>query len=290
MFERAAGSLCPFQTVIGALASSDGINFQHTRREPVFTGEMAGLPKGSVQDARIVKIEGTYYISYAIQPYQMDCRPNGLGVPAYSTGRYRGWKKCASPMITRSGIAVSRDLIGFTHLSFTTPAGIDDRDNALFPRKINGRFASLRRPMSRSPSIWISYSRDLMGWTDPRIVAEPENDWEGGKIGAGPPPLETTEGWLLLYHGVDGSSVYRVGAMLLDLDDPERVIARTRDFIMEPEEYYERFGLVIPNVIFPTGMVLADGLLRIYYGCADTCIGLATVPAGELIAHILSQA
>lgn len=297
LYERAAGSLRPFQTAIGLLASEDGIHFAHLWDEPIFTGAMAGYPKGSVQDARVVKIDDTFYLCYAMQPYQMDCRPTGCGVPEYCTRHYPEWRECAWPMITRSGIAVSRDPVHFEHLRFVTPPEIDDRDVVLFPEKIGGRFALLRRPIFRAhpepgpnaPSIWISYSDDLADWTAPRLLARPERDWEGGKIGAAAPPIKTKWGWLLLYHGVDRDSVYRVGAMLLDLEDPEKVIARTKRYIMEPEEYYERFGLVIPNVVFPTGAVLKDGLLYIYYGCADTAIGLATVPVEELLEHIMNE-
>lgn len=296
LYERAAGSLRPFQTSIGLLQSDDGVHFTQAQKEPVFTGAMAGYPKGSVQDARIVKIEGLYYLSYAMQPYQMDCWPTGHGVPDYYTQDYPEWNVCAWPMITRSGLAVSKDLVHFKHLGFVTPPEIDDRDVILLPEKIGGRFALLRRPIRQArpeagpngPSIWISYSDDLKSWTEPQLVARPENEWEGGKIGAAAPPVRTRQGWLLLYHGVDEASVYRVGAMLLDLDDPAKVIARTKRFIMEPEEYYERFGLVIPNVIFPTGIVAKDGLLYIYYGCADTAIGLATVAVEELVEHVLT--
>jgi len=293
LYERAAGSLKPFHTCIGLLESDDGINFIHVKDTPVFTGEMAGYPKGSVEDARVVEIDGTYYMCYALQPYQFDCWPTGIAVPDYFPENYPEWKNNnAEPMITQSGIAVSDDGISFKHLCFNTPKEIDDRDNTLFPEKINGKFAMIRRPMqyvgekygTPGPSIWISYSDDLLEWSDPVLVAKPEFDeWEDGKIGAATNPVKTEKGWLLLYHGVDKHSVYRVGAMLLDLENPEKVIARTAKPIMEPEEYYERFGLVIPNVVFPTGNVIKDGLLYIYYGCCDTCIGLATVPVDELL-------
>ena len=103
------------------------------------------------------------------------------------------------------------------------------------------------------------------------------------------PPIRTDKGWLVLYHGVDEDIVYRVGAMLLDLEQPEKIIARTHHFIMEPETYYEKFGFQIPNVIFPTGNVVKDGLLYIYYGVTDTAIALATVPLDELVEHILRE-
>jgi len=294
LFERAAGSLRPFLTSIGLLVSDDGVRFKHVRPEPVFTAAMAGYPEGSVQDARIVKIGSLYYLCYALQPHPMDCWPTGCGVPDYYTAQYPGWRECAWPMITQSGIAVSGDLIRFEHLCFVTPREIDDRDVVLFPEKIGGRFALLRRPVrnvgGEIPSIRLSYSDDLRTWTPPQVVARPEQEWEGSKIGAAATPVRTERGWLLLYHGVDAHSVYRVGAMLLDLGEPSKVIARTSRFIMEPEEYYERVGLVIPNVVFPTGNVVRDGLLHIYYGCADTAIGLATVKLDELVDHVLEEA
>jgi predicted GH43/DUF377 family glycosyl hydrolase len=297
LYERAAGSLRPFLTSIGLLASDDGVHYTHVCDRPVFTAAMAGYPQGSVQDARVVKIDGLYYLCYALQPYPMDCWPTGCGVPDYYTDNYPGWRERAWPMITQSGIAVSDDLMHFEHLCFVTPREIDDRDAVLFPEKIGGRFALLRRPVCNAtgdgaerPSIRLSYSDDLRNWTPPQLLASPVHAWEGGKIGAAATPVRTERGWLLLYHGVDEHSVYRIGAMLLNLDDPGKVIARTKRFIMEPEEYYERVGLVIPNVLFPTGNVVRDGLLHIYYGCADTAIGLATARLDELVDHVLAEA
>lgn len=293
MYERAAGSLKPFQTCIGLLESGDGINFTPASDRPVFTAEMLGFTGGSVEDARVVKIDGVFYMCYALQPYEFDCWPTGRGVPDYFTVNYPGWKESnTAPMLTRSGIAVSEDGISFKQLCYTTPAEIDDRDNALFPEKIGGRFALLRRPMqyvgkeygTDIPGIWISYSEDLQKWSEPELVAVAENfGWEGTKIGAAATPVKTEKGWLVLYHGVDANSIYRVGAMLLDLADPGKVIARSAEPIMEPQEYYEKYGLVIPNTVFPTANIVKDGLLYIYYGCCDTCISLATVPVSELL-------
>lgn len=297
LYERAAGSLRPFQTVIGLQVSDDGEHFTLASEQPVFTGEMLGYKTASVEDARVVYLDNKFYMVYAMQPYQFDCWPNGAGVPRYYPENYAEWANThTEPMITRSGIAVSDDGINFKPLCYTTPPEIDDRDNALFPEKINGRYALLRRPMqyvgekygTPIPGMWISYSEDLHTWTDPKLVAVAENiKWEGTKIGAAATPLKTDAGWLVLYHGVDEQSIYRVGAMMLDLEDPSKVIARTKKFIMEPKEYYERVGLVIPNVVFPTANVVKDGLVYIYYGCCDTSIGLATVPLDELVAHVM---
>jgi Predicted glycosylase len=134
------------------------------------------------------------------------------------------------------------------------------------------------------PGMWISYSDDLINWDKPELVAVAENiEWEGTKIGAAASPVKTQDGWLVLYHGVDKASTYRVGAMLLDLDNPAKVIGRTKNFIMEPETYYEKYGLVIPNTIFPTAIVEREDELMLYYGCCDTNISLATVKTEDLL-------
>jgi len=299
MYERAAGGLRPFQTSIGLLKSTDGIHFSPCSPEPVFSGKNLGFPGGSVEDARVVKIDGKFYMCYALQPYSFDCWPTGTGLPNYYTENYPEWEETGTePMITRSGIAVSDDGETFTQLCYTTPPEIDDRDNALFPEKIGDKFAILRRPMqyvgeeygTDIPGIWISYSDDLSEWSKPELVAVAEEpEWEGLKIGAAATPLKTSEGWLVLYHGVDENSVYRVGALLLDLQDPRKVIARTKRPIMEPTFHYERFGLVINNTIFPTANLIHGDDIYIYYGCCDTSISLATVPLAEMLDHLLNQ-
>jgi len=303
MYERAAGQLRPFHCYIGMLDSDDGVHFTHVRDTPVFTPAMAGSKYGSVQDPRVVRIEGVYYMTYAFRPYAWNCDPTGLGVPESTQAEYPGFNGKPEENMTRSGIAVSPDRVRWEHKFWPTPAECDDRDVILFPEKIAGQFALLRRPLqfvgprygTDNPGIWICFSRDLEHWTAPELIAKPLYTWEDGRIGGSTPPLRTPQGWLVLYHGVEHQHpptrrvVYRLGAMLLDLDDPRKVLARTKRFIMEPETYYEKFGLYIPNVIFPTGNVVKDGLLHLYYGVCDTAIALATVPLDELVAHVLRQ-
>jgi beta-1,2-mannobiose phosphorylase / 1,2-beta-oligomannan phosphorylase len=295
LFERAGGTIRPLKCQVGLLESSDGFHFRHAQDTPVFTPEALGCPQGTIEDPRVVKIDGTFYMIYAHRPYTYNCHPTGLGVPDYTPIKGdldRGINN------TRSGVAMSKDMRNWTQIGFTTPPEVDDRDNVLFPEKIGGRFALLRRPMSyvgpsygcRGPSIWLSFSDDLRTWTDPKLVATAENPaWEGTKIGAAAPPMRTEAGWLMLYHGVDAKSIYRVGVMLLDLKDPSRVIARAPQFIMEPETYYEKFGLVIPNVVFPTANVIKGGTIYIYYGCTDTCISVATVALSEMLEFVLQH-
>lgn len=295
--ERTGGNLRPFKCYIGLMESKDGIHFRHVLEEPVLTPDMLGFPFGSIQDPRIVEIEGRYYLTYALRPCSYDYHPTGLGIPDTVKPAYpEEWDK-PEYFITRSGIMVSDDLIHFEQVAYTTPPEVDDRDNILFPGKINGKFALLRRPLeyvgekygTDKPGLWISYSSDMVHWTEPELIAKPKEEWEYKKIGGSTPPIRTEKGWLTLYHGVDRANVYRVGAMLLDLENPAKIVARAKSYILEPEAYYEKFGLFIPNVVFPTGNVVKDGILYIYYGCADTAIGLATVLVDELLEFVLEE-
>lgn len=293
MLERAVSSLAPLFSHFGLLTSTDGVNFTHALDRPVFTAADLGTPRGTVEDPRLVKIDGTFYMSYVHRNYASSCFPNGKGIPSYSGP----WDvPPGDPNNYRSGIATSTDLIHWKNLGLVTPPEVDDRDCVLFPEKIKGRFAMLRRPMDYvgaqygcdRPSIWLSYSSDLLHWDPPTLVATATaQPWEKIKIGAAAPPLKTRAGWLTLYHGVDSAVTYRAGVMLLDLENPARIIARAPDFILEPQAYYERVGLIIPRVVFPSANVVHNGNVYIYYGCADTCISLATVPLEELLSYVL---
>ena len=166
-----------------------------------------------------------------------------------------------------------------------------NRNGVLFPRKIGGKYVMLSRPSDQGHTpfgdIFISQSPDLVHWGCHRHVMRPGGGWQSTKVGAGPIPIETREGWLLIYHGVLTSCngfVYSAGAALLDLDQPWKVIARTAPYIMSPQELYECVGDV-PNVVFPCA-ALTDaptGRVAIYYGCADTVVGLAFAHVEELI-------
>ncbi len=293
MLERACSSLAPLKCQLGLLSSQDGFHFQHAVKWPVFTPEQLGTPRGTIEDPRVVKIDGTFYMTYVHRNVASSCHPTGLGVPVYT-----GPDDVApnDPNNYRTGIAKSSDMKEWENLGLITPPDLDDRDCILFPEKIKGRYAMLRRPLNfvgpeygcSQPSIWLSYSDNLRNWGDPTLVATVENDtWEARRIGASTPPIKTKEGWLMLYHGVDKETVYRLGVMLLDRANPGKVIARSPEFIMEPEAYYEKVGLIIPRVVFPTANVVKDDLLYIYYGCADTCISVATVPLADLLAYVL---
>jgi predicted GH43/DUF377 family glycosyl hydrolase len=315
LYERAAGSLRPFCCYIGLLGSDDGVHFSHVSDQPVFTPEMAGSKYGSVQDPRVAKIEGRYYMTYAYRPYAWSSHPTGVGVPESHESTFpaclrprpsrtavRATSRRGRPdNMTRSGIAVSDDRVHWHHHAWATPPDMDDRDVILFPEKVNGRFALLRRPLqwvgpnygTDHPGIWLTFSDNLETWDPPTLIARPEFAWEDNRIGGSTPPIKTDAGWLVFYHGVETLDpavkrvCYRVGALLLDLDDPTRVLARTPEPLMEPETYYERFGLYIPNVIFPTANVVKEGLVYLYYGVCDTAIALATVPLADIVERVL---
>lgn len=169
-----------------------------------------------------------------------------------------------------------------------------NRNGVPFPRKINGDFAMLSRPSDNAHTqfgdIFYSQSPDMTYWGKHRHVMGTEAGWQSTKVGGGPVPIETTEGWLLIYHGVLCSCngfVYSAGAALLDLVQPWKVLYRTAPYLLSPQTLYECVGDV-PNVVFPCA-ALADadtGRLAIYYGAADTVVGLAFAQVDELIAFI----
>ncbi len=164
-----------------------------------------------------------------------------------------------------------------------------NKDAVLFPKKIGGRYLMLHRPTAGPlENIWISESDDLYHWGNPRCVLEESDQpgWYSGKVGAGPPPIETPNGWLLIFHGVmheDNGWLYRVGAALLDLEDPSKLLAKVPTWVLGPTEPYEMRGAQ-PGVIFPTGTTVSDGVISMYYGAADTTVALATARLDDLMA------
>jgi predicted GH43/DUF377 family glycosyl hydrolase len=191
-------------------------------------------------------------------------------------------------------VATTSDFRSYERLGVVVPP--QNKDAALFPDRFNGRHAMLHRPMSgwvgAGAGIWISWSPDLRHWGGHRPLLGPGDagSWASEKVGLGPPPLLTEAGWLIVYHGVrktaDGS-IYRVGLALLDRERPERVLARSADWVFGPEAPYERGGDV-GNVVFPCGWILGpDGdTLRVYYGAGDTCVCVTTASVGALLAHL----
>ncbi|HXF85435.1 MAG TPA: hypothetical protein VNK49_08600 [Anaerolineales bacterium] len=186
---------------------------------------------------------------------------------------------------TRGGpgvsLALTKDFRHFERLGMVMPP--EDKDAALLPRRIGGYWALIHRPVGYlGAHMWISYSPDLKHWGTHRLMLEARRGawWDANKIGLSPPPIETPKGWLVIYHGVRQTAagcLYRLGLALFDLENPERCLKRSDEWIFGPEQPYERRGDV-DNVVFPCGYTLApDGdTLNLYYGAADSCIALAT--------------
>jgi len=178
-------------------------------------------------------------------------------------------------------LAFTKDFISFERYGVIMQP--EDKDAALLPRRIDGRWALVHRPVGpTSAHIWISYSADLRNWGGHKKILEARLGgwWDANKIGLSPPWIETSEGWLMIYHGVKHNSsgpIYRLGLALFDLNEPEHCLKRSNEWFFGPEEPYELHGDV-DKVVFPGGYTLApDGdTLRIYYGAADSSIAMAT--------------
>ena len=234
---------------LGYAVSNDGVYFER-KAEPVFVPETPDEVKG-VEDPCLTLLDGRIQMLYTAWS------PENIQVARASTTDFVTWK--------RHGIAFP---------------GPDNKDAALFPRKINGRYCAFHRIPS---SMWIAWSDDLETWGDYRRFMDPRPGcFDDLKLGAGGPPIETELGWLVIYHGVDHNRVYRLGVALLDKDDPTKVINRPVEPILEPEESWELVGDV-PNVVFTRGTAELGDQYLVYYGGADRVIGLATANKRDLL-------
>lgn len=246
--------------------SQDGIHWEFEPERILFTDE-EGKPFMPVYayDPRLVKIEDTYYIIWC-----QDCYGASIGM------------------------AKTTDFKTFTRLE--NPFLPFNRNAVLFPRKVNGKFMMLSRPSDSGHTpfgdIYLSESPDMTYWGRHRHVMGKTGDfwWENVKIGGGAAPIETSEGWLLFYHGVTGTCnglVYSIGGAILDIDNPSVVKYRCSRYLLTPEEWYEERGFV-PNVTFPCATIhdAATGRIAVYYGAADSYVGLAFTTVDQVVDFI----
>lgn len=189
-------------------------------------------------------------------------------------------------------LALTEDFEHFERLGAIMPP--EDKDATIFPRRFGDRWMLIHRPIERGANIWISCSNNLRYWGDHTILINSRGGswWDGWKVGVCAQPLETPEGWLILYHGVRqtaSGALYRLGLALLDRDNPLKVLHRSDEWVFGPQEVYEKEGDV-QDVVFPCGWVLdkETSQLKIYYGAADTCIALATASLNEVLDYIRS--
>ncbi len=287
---RASGETETYRIYLGLATSEDGYRFTRYSDNPIYT-PCSGFDSGCAEDPRIVEMEGHIYVTYA-------CRANPY--TAFITGNKPVYPD-AAPLslkrnLTRTGLLRTRDMIHYDSLGPITRDDVDDRDAILFPGKIGGRYIMLHRPSewvghaygSMKPGIWMAFSEDLINWKDDILLARPEFEWQSEKIGGSAPPIKTDRGWLVLYHGVDKKRIYRQGVMLLDLEDPRRIIARPREFILEPTEEYEISGIE-HDVVFAVGNIVMNNQLFVYYGGADKVCCVATAGLRELIDYTVSN-
>lgn len=246
--------------------SDDGINW-NINPEPIcfVPGNTDMIESTYKYDPRVVWIEDRYWITWC----------NGYNGPTIGIGYtfdFKTFHQCENAFLPFN------------------------RNGVLFPRKINGKYAMLSRPSDNGHTpfgdIWLSYSPDMKFWGEHRCVMQPtpfeESAWQCTKVGAGPIPIETPEGWLLFYHGVITTCSgyrYSMGAALLDLDNPSKVIYRTRFYLLAPAELYETTGDV-PNVVFPCAALTEDDRVTVYYGAADTRVCMAFGHISEIIDYM----
>lgn len=246
----------------GYAATIDGETILDRSAEPVFSPGGPWEELGC-EDPRITAFNGTYFVFYTAFSRR------GPRIALASTTDFRNYERYG--------------LIGPDY---------DDKDCALFPQLIGGQVTIVHRI---APNIELAfldsieqmetsnpYWKDYLKHIEANTIMKPLWKWEEKKVGIGPPPIRTDAGWIAIYHGVDSYDVYHAGAALLDLEDPRRVIARTPEPILEPEEDFEKVG-VVPNVVFPEGAVVIKDELKVFYGGADRVCCVASVPMQLLI-------
>ncbi|MEM1797717.1 MAG: hypothetical protein QXX87_00685 [Candidatus Jordarchaeales archaeon] len=258
-------------SVLGYAVSEDGVKISYRSPEPIYVPRAPfekkaapGLGSGC-EDPRVVLIGDRIYMTYtAYDGLNARVALTSISVDDFLAGR---WDKWAYPVII-------------------SPYDVFDKNSCIFPEKYKGNYIIIHR-IGECIDYELREDLDFTGkplkhypWILPR-----KGMWDSKKVGIGPPPIRIKEGWLLFYHGVSEEGVYRVGVLLLDPENPLKVLARSEEPLMEPEEWYERWGQV-PNVVFPCGAVLIDDTIYIYYGGADTVVGVATISVRDVLRHL----
>ncbi|MFH0987651.1 MAG: glycosidase [Patescibacteria group bacterium] len=266
-----------------AIFKEDGVTLEKRYDYPVFKPKEWYEPAGC-EDPRITEIDGKCYMLYT----------------AYLGRRTAPYFEEES---TNVAMASTNDFINWERHGLLLPSVLEPEKNGiLFPKKIKGYYVLYYRI---HPAIYVAYSKSLENpdWIGHKAIMQPrKNSWDSYKIGAGPPPIETNEGWLFIYHGVDKEGTrrdaitgkirpkfcYRLGVILIDKNNPEKILYRSEKPILEPKEKYEKKGLV-PNVVFSCGANIIKDMLYVYYGGADTVIGVAMCNISELIKLIKNK-
>jgi predicted GH43/DUF377 family glycosyl hydrolase len=276
MLYRAIGEYENYVSRIGYASSNDGFSF--TRRKEVAICPEVDYEMYGIEDPRLMIIEEETYVTYVVLSNYVKNKPS-----------------------VSTALAMTDDFSHFKRLGIITVPSSEDKDVVLFP-KINRKsglqsYMMLHRPSTwvgpqyntERPSIWIAEGDSVTNFNKRHsILVKPKQSWEALKIGAGVPPIMTKMGWLVIYHGVSTEHVYSAGAFLLDMEEPCKILGRTKRPLLTPKEDYETKGDV-NNVVFPTGACILDKNLYVYYGAADKVCCVATVELHELLDYLLSD-
>lgn len=250
---------------LGLATSADGLTDWQIHQEPVLSPDPDSVyEERGVEDPRVTRIGETYYVTYT------------------------GWSRFGPTV----GLAMTHDFLDYERIGVI--ALPENKDAALYPKKFDGHFALLNRPvpeMEGAAHMWLSFSPDLIHWGQHQCVmmARERGRWDSLKIGAGAPPVETEKGWLEVYHGVKlsvNTDIYRLGLALFDKENPARLIGRSPVPFLGPVEMDERTGDV-PNVTFSCGVTVVDGEMRIYYGAGDSAVSVCTAKVDDLLSLIV---
>lgn len=298
-------------STIGYAKTEGPLNVTEKWQQPLITRDFE-YEKHGVEDARIVKIEDTYYMTYtaydgvnamgalATSKDLKHFEKKGIITPSVNYHEYQCFVQCCNPSELDPKYYHYHNLFSEAGLVSEEQRLLRDKDLVLFPRKINGKFAMLHRIWpgiqvvyfddwaDLTPLFWKDY---LLRTLEEFIVMAPKYDFEANYIGAGCVPIETDDGWLLIYHGVSETSVgktYHAAAALLQLDKPEMEIARLSYPLFSPTEKWEKEGAV-NHVVFPTGTAQFEDKLYIYYGAADSHTAVAHVSLSELLHELKKQ-
>ncbi len=296
MLYRAAGHDDAHTVHLGVATSPDGFHFERSSNHPVLSPIPFTPDGGCVEDPRIIKIGDWYYVTVATRPFS----PGKYWLNDGNAANVRPDCPDHFPVALRKNLTstqlfLTKNFKDWIRAGRLTNPELDDRDVIIFPEKVNNKWVTIHRPMqwhgegfpNRWPAIWIAQSDDVLAWKDMKLLAKGVEPWEE-KIGANNPPLKTEQGWLQIYHGVGADKQYRLGALLLDLDDPTKVTHRTKNPFYQPEADYETQG-IYKGVCFPCGHVVIDGTYFLYYGGGDVHCCVATTPLKDLLDHLLSQ-
>ena len=292
---RAVGERKAYVSRFGLAKSADGLNFKRFSSKPIFEPKEI-FDKWATEDPRITEINHDFYITYVAVADRI--LKDGQAI------------KRDLPLETATALLKTKDFLSYENLGIISPPNSDNKDIVLFPRQIDGRYYMLHRPnrwsqewfkgpyekyvdeglpcdikdLPKIPGIWIASSADLRNWTNHKLLMLPLYPADA-KIGPGLPPIETEDGWLIIYHhverGANGRLIYSARAALLDINNPSHLLAELPYDILSPEMPYELEKET--KIVFPTGGFVTDDTLYVYYGASDFYVCLATGSLSELL-------